>query len=144
LGHTLVLLGSKIINGLKASLENGNAIEGVYGEGKKLTSAPSLVAGDAMKLGVFVYRLYRALTYGVSPLIHLHIRWRRLRGLEHFSRWPERFGHPSAVRPPGSLIWFHAVSWILIYLAPKARNIFCLAPDIRKMSLSIYFNSDKW
>ncbi|CAH8269946.1 unnamed protein product [Arabidopsis lyrata] len=63
-----------------------------------------------MKLGVFVYRLYRVLTYGVSPLINLHIRWRRLRGLEPCRRWPERFGHPSAVRPPGSLVWFHAVS----------------------------------
>ncbi|EOA20627.1 hypothetical protein CARUB_v10000940mg [Capsella rubella] len=63
-----------------------------------------------MELGVIVYRLYRALTYGVSPLVHLHIRWRRLRGLEHCRRWSERFGLPSAVRPPGSLIWFHAVS----------------------------------
>lgn len=59
---------------------------------------------------MLVYRLYRALTYGVSPFIHLHMRWRRLRGLEHFRRWHERFGHPSAVRPPGSLVWFHAVS----------------------------------
>ncbi|XP_024012140.1 probable 3-deoxy-D-manno-octulosonic acid transferase, mitochondrial isoform X1 [Eutrema salsugineum] len=63
-----------------------------------------------MELGVIVYRLYRALTYSVSPLLHLHMRWRRLRGLEHISRWPERFGCPSAVRPPGSLVWFHAVS----------------------------------
>ncbi|KAL0888701.1 hypothetical protein Bca101_012684 [Brassica carinata] len=63
-----------------------------------------------MELGPLVYRLYRALTYGFSPLIHLHMRWRRLRGLEHSRRWHERFGHPSAVRPPGSLVWFHAVS----------------------------------
>ncbi|CAA7033998.1 unnamed protein product [Microthlaspi erraticum] len=63
-----------------------------------------------MELGVLVYRLYRALTYGVSPLINLHIRWRRLRGLEHLRRWPERFGRPSELRPPGSLVWFHAVS----------------------------------
>ncbi|KAG2262473.1 hypothetical protein Bca52824_069552 [Brassica carinata] len=63
-----------------------------------------------MELGPLVYRLYRALTYGVSPLLHLHMRWRRLRGLEHSLRWHERFGHPSAVRPPGSLVWFHAVS----------------------------------
>ncbi|CAN8297911.1 unnamed protein product [Cochlearia groenlandica] len=64
-----------------------------------------------MKLGgVFVYRLYRSLTSGFSPLLHLHIRWRSLRGLEHPLRWPERLGLPSAVRPPGSLVWFHAVS----------------------------------
>ncbi|RID42947.1 hypothetical protein BRARA_J02799 [Brassica rapa] len=63
-----------------------------------------------MELGVLVYRLYRALTYSASPFLHLHMRWRRLRGLEHSRRWHERFGHPSAVRPPGSLVWFHAVS----------------------------------
>uniref|UniRef100_A0A0D3EI31 lipid IVA 3-deoxy-D-manno-octulosonic acid transferase n=2 Tax=Brassica oleracea var. oleracea TaxID=109376 RepID=A0A0D3EI31_BRAOL len=74
------------------------------------TSAPSLSGGCAMELGVLVYRLYRALTYSASPFLHLHMRWRRLRGLEHSRRWHERFGHPSAVRPPGSLVWFHAVS----------------------------------
>ncbi|XP_022549521.1 probable 3-deoxy-D-manno-octulosonic acid transferase, mitochondrial isoform X1 [Brassica napus] len=74
------------------------------------TSAPSLSGGCAMELGVLVYRLYRALTYSASPFLHLHMRWRRLRGLEHSRRWPERFGHPSAVRPPGPLVWFHAVS----------------------------------
>ncbi|CAN6867120.1 unnamed protein product [Brassica oleracea] len=71
---------------------------------------PSLSGGCAMELGVLVYRLYRALTYSASPFLHLHTRWRRLRGLEHSRRWHERFGHPSAVRPPGSLVWFHAVS----------------------------------
>ncbi|WZZ92354.1 probable 3-deoxy-D-manno-octulosonic acid transferase, mitochondrial [Brassica napus] len=70
----------------------------------------SLSGGCAMELGVLVYRLYRALTYSASPFLHLHTRWRRLRGLEHSRRWHERFGHPSAVRPPGSLVWFHAVS----------------------------------
>ncbi|KAF2537907.1 hypothetical protein F2Q70_00006770 [Brassica cretica] len=74
------------------------------------TSAPSLSGGCAMELGVLVYRLYRALTYSASPFLHLHTRWRRLRGLEHSRRWHERFGHPSAIRPPGSLVWFHAVS----------------------------------
>ncbi|KAG0487981.1 hypothetical protein HPP92_006792 [Vanilla planifolia] len=44
------------------------------------------------------------------PFLYLHLHWRRIRGLEHWSRWPERFGRPSAPRPPGSLIWFHAVS----------------------------------
>ncbi|KAL0648799.1 hypothetical protein Bca4012_047090 [Brassica carinata] len=77
---------------------------------EQTSSAPSLSGGCAMELGVLVYRLYRALTYSASPFLHLHTRWRRLRGLEHSRRWHERFGHPSAVRPPGSLVWFHAVS----------------------------------
>ncbi|XP_021986084.1 probable 3-deoxy-D-manno-octulosonic acid transferase, mitochondrial isoform X2 [Helianthus annuus] len=64
----------------------------------------------ASKAGETVYMIYKALTYGLSPLIHLHLRWRKFRGLEHPIRWPERLGRPSHRRPPGSLIWFHAVS----------------------------------
>ncbi|KAI9122082.1 hypothetical protein K1719_006771 [Acacia pycnantha] len=60
--------------------------------------------------GLLLYKLYRALSYGVSPLVYLHLRWRRFRGLEHPHRWPERLGRPSRPRPPGPLIWFHAVS----------------------------------
>ncbi|GAB4856508.1 hypothetical protein Ancab_014424 [Ancistrocladus abbreviatus] len=60
--------------------------------------------------GKLVYKLYRALTYSLSPLIHLHLRWRKFRGLEHPTRWVERLGHPSLPRPQGPLVWFHAVS----------------------------------
>ncbi|XP_050890725.1 probable 3-deoxy-D-manno-octulosonic acid transferase, mitochondrial isoform X4 [Lathyrus oleraceus] len=63
-----------------------------------------------MKSGLVAYKIYRALSYGVSPLIRLHLRWRRFRGLEHLQRWPERLGHPSQPRRPGHLVWFHAVS----------------------------------
>ncbi|KAL0338559.1 UNVERIFIED_CONTAM: putative 3-deoxy-D-manno-octulosonic acid transferase, mitochondrial [Sesamum angustifolium] len=64
----------------------------------------------AGKRGEAVYRIYRALTYGVSPLVRLHLRWRKFRGREHSLRWRERLGCPSAPRPTGRLIWFHAVS----------------------------------
>lgn len=57
-----------------------------------------------------VYRFYRALTYGLSPLVYLHLRWRKFRGREHPLRWRERLGRSSLRRPPGPLIWFHAVS----------------------------------
>ncbi|KAL2481265.1 putative 3-deoxy-D-manno-octulosonic acid transferase [Abeliophyllum distichum] len=60
--------------------------------------------------GELVYKIYRALTHGLTPLIHLHLRWRKLRGREHPLRWRERLGRPSLRRPPGPLIWFHAVS----------------------------------
>ncbi|KAK7345430.1 hypothetical protein VNO77_16034 [Canavalia gladiata] len=63
-----------------------------------------------MKKGLAVYKIYRALSYGLSPLIRLHLRWRRFRGLEHPRRWPERLGRPSQPRRPGPLLWFHAVS----------------------------------
>ncbi|XP_020581817.1 probable 3-deoxy-D-manno-octulosonic acid transferase, mitochondrial isoform X3 [Phalaenopsis equestris] len=62
----------------------------------------------AGKWGQAVYGIYRAAGRAISPFLYIH--WRRLRGLEHQSRWPERFGRPTAPRPPGPLIWFHAVS----------------------------------
>nr|ABE80128.2 Three-deoxy-D-manno-octulosonic-acid transferase, N-terminal [Medicago truncatula] len=63
-----------------------------------------------MNPGLAAYKLYRALTYAASPLIRLHLQWRRFRGLEHLQRWPERLGHASQPRKPGPLVWFHAVS----------------------------------
>ncbi|XP_073272322.1 probable 3-deoxy-D-manno-octulosonic acid transferase, mitochondrial isoform X3 [Primulina huaijiensis] len=62
------------------------------------------------KRGVIVYKIYRALSYGISPLVCLHLWWRKLRGREHPTRWRERLGLPSACRPNGRLVWFHAVS----------------------------------
>ncbi|XP_020104137.1 probable 3-deoxy-D-manno-octulosonic acid transferase, mitochondrial isoform X4 [Ananas comosus] len=63
------------------------------------------------------YGLYRAAGRAAEPALHLLLRWRRLRGLEHPTRWPERFGRPSSPRPlppaPGGrpcVLWFHAVS----------------------------------
>ncbi|XP_021764838.1 probable 3-deoxy-D-manno-octulosonic acid transferase, mitochondrial [Chenopodium quinoa] len=60
--------------------------------------------------GKFIYKIYRALTFSLTPLIRLHLRFRKFRGLEHSLRWPERLGRPSLNRPPGPLLWFHAVS----------------------------------
>ncbi|XP_016184787.1 probable 3-deoxy-D-manno-octulosonic acid transferase, mitochondrial isoform X4 [Arachis ipaensis] len=62
------------------------------------------------KKGLLVYNVYRTLTYALSPLIRLHLRWRISRGLDHRCRWPERLGRPSLPRRPGPLVWFHAVS----------------------------------
>ncbi|KAL8526237.1 hypothetical protein ACS0TY_015452 [Phlomoides rotata] len=62
------------------------------------------------KSGKTLYKFYRAITYGISPLVRLHLRWRKFLGREHPVRWEERLGRPSAPRPTGRLIWFHAVS----------------------------------
>ncbi|XP_006645044.3 probable 3-deoxy-D-manno-octulosonic acid transferase, mitochondrial isoform X2 [Oryza brachyantha] len=64
---------------------------------------------SAARGGRALYELYRTASRAAAPAALL---WRRLRGLEHPSRWPERLGRPSAARPrPGSpLVWFHAVS----------------------------------
>ncbi|KAG2602074.1 probable 3-deoxy-D-manno-octulosonic acid transferase, mitochondrial isoform X1 [Panicum virgatum] len=66
-------------------------------------------APAAARGGLALYELYRAASRAAAPAVLL---WRRLQGLEHPTRWPERLGQPSAARPrPGSpLVWFHAVS----------------------------------
>ncbi|KAH7685729.1 Lipid IV(A) 3-deoxy-D-manno-octulosonic acid transferase protein [Dioscorea alata] len=56
------------------------------------------------------YRLYRAASWVAAPLVHMLFYCRSMQGLEHPTRWPERFGRPSCPRPPGQLLWFHAVS----------------------------------
>jgi hypothetical protein len=63
----------------------------------------------AARRGRALYELYKAVSRAAAPAVLL---WRRWRGLEHPSRWPERLGRPSAARPrPGTpLVWFHAVS----------------------------------
>lgn len=70
--------------------------------------------------------VYRAVTYALTPLIFLHVSVRRLRGLEHPTRWTERFGYPSSLRPDGPLLWFHAVSlgthWCSGYVCVCARE----------------------
>ena len=67
------------------------------------------LAPAAARGGLALYELYRAASRAAAPAVLL---WRRLQGLEHPTRWPERLGRPSAARPrPGSpLVWFHAVS----------------------------------
>ncbi|MCL7027828.1 hypothetical protein MKW94_006379 [Papaver nudicaule] len=60
--------------------------------------------------GKVIYMVYRAVSYSISPFIYIHLQWRRFKGLEHPIRWRERLGHPSINRPPGPLLWFHAVS----------------------------------
>ncbi|GJM92506.1 hypothetical protein PR202_ga08983 [Eleusine coracana subsp. coracana] len=70
---------------------------------------PARALQPAARGGQVLYELYKAASRAAAPAVLL---WRRSRGLEHASRWPERLGRPSAARPrPGSpLVWFHAVS----------------------------------
>ncbi|XP_037414846.1 probable 3-deoxy-D-manno-octulosonic acid transferase, mitochondrial isoform X1 [Triticum dicoccoides] len=70
---------------------------------------PAHAPASAARGGRALYELYRAASRAAAPAVLL---WRRMRGLEHPSRWPERLGRPSVARPrSGSpLVWFHAVS----------------------------------
>lgn len=53
---------------------------------------------------------YCLLSHIISPLVPLWINHRAKQGKEDPKRLRERFGHPSAKRPKGSLLWLHAAS----------------------------------
>lgn len=54
--------------------------------------------------------VYACIMSSISPLLDLHLLYRRAQGREHHDRWSERLGHSSLARPSGPLLWFHAVS----------------------------------
>ncbi|KAJ7529899.1 hypothetical protein O6H91_15G070500 [Diphasiastrum complanatum] len=54
--------------------------------------------------------IYGTLTAAIAPLLLLHLKWRRLKGLEDAQEWRQRLGSASIPRPTGPLFWFHAVS----------------------------------
>jgi 3-deoxy-D-manno-octulosonic-acid transferase len=52
---------------------------------------------------------YVVATHALSPLWRLALRRRAARGKEDPARLPERFGHASARRPAGALLWVHGL-----------------------------------
>jgi len=54
-------------------------------------------------------RLYLAATRAYGPRGWKHIESRRKRGKEHPERWREKAADQMAPRPPGRLVWMHAV-----------------------------------
>lgn len=54
--------------------------------------------------------IYRILIFILTPIIHLYLFIRKLKGKEHKSRFYERFGKTKIKRPNGKLIWINAVS----------------------------------
>ena len=55
-------------------------------------------------------KAYRLGGIVISPLMSPYLALRAANGKEDRARRGERFGHPSANRPQGPLIWFHAAS----------------------------------
>lgn len=53
---------------------------------------------------------YRWLGGGIYPFLGSYLAFRATKGKEEHSRRRERYGHPSAERPEGPLIWAHAAS----------------------------------
>lgn len=54
--------------------------------------------------------MYNGLLWLASPFIKRHLAKRLEEGKEDASRFEERFGEPSRLRPAGILIWIHAAS----------------------------------
>lgn len=75
---------------------------------------------------------YLAVARLSPPLWRAALAYRARRGKEDPARLPEKYGHPSAKRPDGPLIWFHAVSvgesLALLKLFRKLRAAY---PDLR-------------
>jgi len=55
-------------------------------------------------------KLYRIATIIAGPLIKVYLNRRLAQGKEHPTRFPERLGHTSTLRPQGKLIWIHGAS----------------------------------
>ncbi|KAF7147345.1 hypothetical protein RHSIM_Rhsim03G0100700 [Rhododendron simsii] len=49
-----------------------------------------------------MYMVYRALGYGLSPMVHVHVRWRRVRGLESLSVGPSASAVLLSLAPPAA------------------------------------------
>ncbi|MBL4905831.1 MAG: 3-deoxy-D-manno-octulosonic acid transferase [Sneathiella sp.] len=54
--------------------------------------------------------MYNGLLWLSSPFIKRHLNKRLEDGKEDASRFEERFGEPSRMRPAGNLVWIHAAS----------------------------------
>ncbi len=112
------------------------AIEGALAE--TTARAYTLVGGrdplnraDATRPG-FLLKSYRLLTRLAAPIAPLMLAWRTRKGKEEPARRPERYGLPSAARPPGFLVWFHAASVGEVNAAlPVMEAIAAARPDLR-------------
>jgi len=62
------------------------------------------------KLTKFVFAAYKAVGMIVYPFMGPFLRLRARKGKEDRERRYERYGYPSADKPSGPIIWFHAAS----------------------------------
>ena len=53
---------------------------------------------------------YRWIGTAIYPFVGPYLALRAAKGKEDPARRRERYGHASAPRPPGPLVWFHAAS----------------------------------
>lgn len=62
------------------------------------------------RLAKLALQTYRWAGMAAYPFMGIYVAMRATRGKEQHDRRGERYGKPSALRPPGPLVWVHAVS----------------------------------
>ena len=82
-------------------------------------------------------RAWLLLSRVAHPLARRHVKRRLARGKEDPARYPERFGAPSLPRPPGALVWMHAVGvGELLALPGLVRTMQERMPDLQVLLTS--------
>lgn len=82
-------------------------------------------------------RSWLLLSHVAHPLARRHVERRLARGREDPARYPEKFGVPSLPRPPGMLVWMHAVGVGEILALPGlVRKLLERAPDLQVLLTS--------
>ncbi len=78
-----------------------------------------------------VLTTYRVMGTALTPFIWSYLATRAAKGKEDRARRQERYGHPSAPRPQGPLVWFHAAS------VGETASVIPLIREIHKRGIAV-------
>ncbi|PYE46458.1 3-deoxy-D-manno-octulosonic-acid transferase [Rhizobium sp. PP-F2F-G20b] len=78
---------------------------------------------------------YRWIGTAVYPLVWSYLALRAARGKEDRARRQERYGFPSAARPQGPLVWFHAAS------VGETMSVIPLIKEIHRRGIAVVLTS---
>jgi 3-deoxy-D-manno-octulosonic-acid transferase len=89
-------------------------------------------------------KAYLGLRVMLQPLMPLILRRRVARGKDDPARWQEKMGCASVKRPPGTVIWVHAVGLgEVMALRPLLAEMFRQSPNISFVITSTARSSDR-
>ena len=75
--------------------------------------------------------VYRGVGLCLYPAVSPYLLWRASKGKEDRKRRGERFGHASAARPQGPLIWLHAAS------VGEMVSVIALVRELRRLDIAV-------